>query len=120
MHHDHYSKTLSEQLHEALNECTFLHYQSGRLDGVPIGYRQGVTDTTETNEARAEHAARVFYAMTAEDAEWRHMAAAMNTAAEAAEARREAREWARKHCTYAGGPVNFLTGEPVRIGGSTK
>lgn len=117
MHHDHCSKTLSEQLHAALTEHTFLHYQAGRLDGVPIGYRQGAADKTETNAASAEHAARVFYAMTAEDADWRHTAHALSEADGVTDARRQAGEWAARNCTYAGGPVDFWTGRPVSTEG---
>ncbi|MEX5260516.1 hypothetical protein [Kocuria sp. CPCC 205263] len=108
---------MSEQPHAALTECTFLHYQAGRLDGIALGYRQGVIDTAECNAARAEHAARVFYAMTVEDADCRRLTRAVGTFSEVVEARREAGEWARQHCTYVGGPVNFFTGRPVSAAG---
>ncbi|MFF0943717.1 hypothetical protein ACFYE2_05760 [Kocuria sp. CPCC 205300] len=32
---------------------------------------------------------------------------------DAQDARAKARVWAREHCTYAGGPIDFTTGRPI-------
>lgn len=106
MHLEHHTKAPPDQRGLALTECTFTHYRAGYFDGCAA--------MAENNATRAEHAARRFYAMTAEDADRRRLTRITASAIDVAEARRQADEWARQHCTYSGGPVDFLTGHPLR------
>lgn len=107
MHLDHHTKAPPNQ--PALTECTFTHYRAGYLDGCAA--------QAENDAARAEHAARRFYAMIAEDADRRRLTQSTTSAIDVAEARRQADEWARQHCTYPGGPLDFLTGRPLHAEG---
>lgn len=114
MYFDHHTKALPDQAGLALTDPTFLHYRAGYLDGHAAGYCQGAAAEAENDTARAEHAARLFYAMTAEDADRRRLAQSAASAIDVAEARRQADEWARRNCAYPGGPVDFFTGRPLR------